>query len=152
MKLITRDTDYAIRALCYIAKNKDKIVSVSKLVERLKIPRPFLRKILQVLNKKGLLNSYKGLGGGFTLALTPNKIFLVDLIEIFQGSVKLNECIFKKKICPVRNICSLKKKIDKLEKYIISELKSITIASLLSGSQFYRVPKLRGRHKSVSRV
>ena len=55
MKLITRDTDYAIRALCFIARFKKKIVSVSELVKVLKIPRPFLRKILQTLNKKRIL-------------------------------------------------------------------------------------------------
>ena len=55
MKLITRDTDYAVRALVFIAKQKEEIVSVRDLVEKLKIPKPFLRKILQLLNKKGLL-------------------------------------------------------------------------------------------------
>lgn len=131
MKLITRDTDYAINALCFIAECNKRPVSVSELVNRLKMPRPFLRKILQILNKKELLNSYKGQGGGFELALAPNKIFLVDLIEIFQGPIKLNECIFKKRICPRINICPLKEKIDSIKKYVVSELKSITIASLL---------------------
>ncbi len=131
MKLITRDTDYAIRALCFVAKQKKKIVSVSELVEKLKIPRPFLRKILQILNKKGLLNSYKGQGGGFILNVLPDKIFLVDLMEIFQGPVTLNECLFKKIPCPAIKTCALKKRIDKIQKYVFSELGGITLASLL---------------------
>lgn len=131
MKLITRDTDYALRALCFIAKSKEKIVSVSQLVKELKIPRPFLRKILQVLNQKGILRSYKGQGGGFLLAGPANKIFLVDLIEIFQGPLRLNECFFKKMDCPNQNTCNLKKKIDAIERYVLKELKSITIVSLL---------------------
>lgn len=115
----------------FLAKRKKEIISVSELVRNLKIPRPFLRKILRILNKEGLLKSYKGKGGGFILAFAPDKILLVDLIKIFQGPVKLNECIFKKIICPSRNICRLKKKIDALERYVVSKLKSITIASLL---------------------
>lgn len=131
MKLITRDTDYTVRALCYIAKHKEKKVSVSELVKELKIPQPFLRKILQILNKKRILKSYKGLGGGFRLAKPAEKIFLVDLIKIFQGPLRLNECFFKKIACPNINTCSLRKKIINLEKYVIKELESITISSLL---------------------
>jgi len=131
MKLITRDTDYALRALCFIVKQKKEIVSVSELVKALKIPYPFLRKILQVLNKKGVLKSFKGQGGGFSLGTRPSRIFLVDLIEIFQGPLKLNECFFKKLSCPNIKTCSLKKKIDSIERYVISELKSIKISSLL---------------------
>jgi Rrf2 family protein len=130
-KIITRDTDYAVRALIFLTQRKKEIVSVSELVRNLKIPRPFLRKILRILNKEGLLKSYKGRGGGFILAFAPDKILLADVIEIFQGPVKLNECIFKKIICPNKNICRLKKKIDAIERYVVSELKSITIASLL---------------------
>ncbi len=133
MKLITRDTDYAVRALCFIAKRKKDIVSVTELVKKLRIPRPFLRKILQILNTRGLLESYKGQGGGFKLARSAKKIFLVDLIEIFQGPFKLNECFFKRTICPHRRDCSLKEKIDSIERHVVSELKSITIASLLKG-------------------
>ncbi len=131
MKLITRDTDYALRALCFIAKRKDKIVSAAQLVKELKIPRPFLRKILQILNKKNILKSYKGQGGGFSLAVTPNKILLVDLIEVFQGPLRLNECFFKKMACPNTKTCALRKKINTIERYVIKELKSITLASLL---------------------
>jgi len=131
MKLITRDTDYALRALCFIAKCKKKIVPVSELVKELKIPRPFLRKILQVLNKKKVLRSYKGQGGGFLLVLPAERIFLADLIKIFQGPLRLNECFFKKVACPNNKTCALKKRIDTLEKYILKELNSVTLASLL---------------------
>lgn len=130
MKLLTRNTDYAIRSVCYIAKSK-KLVSAQELVGTLRIPRPFLRKILQVLNKKGIVRSYKGLGGGFKLAMPANRILLTDVIEAFQGPFVLNECTFKKALCPNRKICRLKKKIDKIGERVASELKSITIDELL---------------------
>ena len=131
MKLITRDTDYAIRSICYIAGQKNSVVCVSSLVKDLKIPKPFLRKILQILQGKGILKSYKGLGGGFKLALPLHKIFLVDLIRIFKGSFKLNECIFKNKSCPNIITCVLKKKLGAIEKYVVAQLSSITMASLV---------------------
>lgn len=133
MNLITRDTDYALRALCYIAKQKKGLFSARHLVMELKIPRPFLRKILQKLNSKGILTSYKGKGGGFVLALAADKISVLDLISIFQGPVKLQEHIFKKRGCPNIKTCVLKKKLDAVNRLVISELDSVTVAALCRG-------------------
>lgn len=130
MKLINRDTDYAVKALMHIAKNSERM-SVSELAPKLDIPRPFLRKIFQILNKENILNSYKGKGGGFKLAKPSKDIYLKDLIKIFQGPIKLKECIFNQKICPDIRTCPLRKKISEIEKYVISELESVTLATLL---------------------
>jgi Rrf2 family protein len=131
VKLITRETDYAVRALCCIAEQKQEVISADQLVKSLEMPRPFLRKILQTLNKEGLLNSSKGKDGGFALAVSPGEITLTDVMKIFQGSIRLNECKFKKSDCPHINDCLLKKKIDEIEKEVIAKLKAITISSIL---------------------
>jgi len=54
MKLITKKTDYAARALRYIA-NAEKKVSVTELAQKLMIPKPFLRGIFQELEKAGIV-------------------------------------------------------------------------------------------------
>ena len=131
MKLITRDTDYALRAVCFIAKGKGKVVAATELVAALDIPRPFLRKILQVLSREGLLKSHKGQGGGFILGKEPEKISLLALMKIFQGPFKLNECMFRKEICPNIKKCLLRKKIKSIEEHVFSELKPVTVSSLL---------------------
>jgi len=95
------------------------------------MPRPFLRKVLQELNKKGILRSYKGKNGGFVLSTRPEKIYISKLVEIFQGPIKLQEHTFKKKICPEIKSCVLKKKIDEVENYTILKVNSLSIASLL---------------------
>ncbi len=133
MKLITRDVDYAIRALCLIAGGEDKLVSAGELVSVLGIPRPFLRKNLQKLHKAGILNACQGHRGGFSLALRPDKIRVVDIISIFQGGFRLNECVFKKQPCPRRATCRLKKQIDAIGRYVARKLAGITIAYLLKG-------------------
>ncbi len=141
MKLITRNTDYAMRALCYIAKQGKGSVSAAEMVAALKIPRPFLRKILQTLSSEGLLRSVKGQGGGFSLARSREKILLTDLIRIFQNTIQLNECIFKKRICPNRSVCVLKKEIDAIEQDVLQRLGRISIASLVGAGS----PKVRRR-------
>jgi len=132
MKLIARNTDYALRAICYIAK-QDKIVTVTELVRVLGVPRPFMRKILQLLNKKKILESYKGQAGGFKLRLLPKEIYIIQIIRIFQGQVGLNECFLKKDICPNKGKCILRKKIRTIENSVLRQLKEINIASLIEG-------------------
>jgi Rrf2 family protein len=133
MKLITKNTDYAMRALCYIARQRhaEKAVTVGELSRKLKIPLPFLRKILQMLHRKRILKAYKGNKGGFLLARPAEKIYLIELIEIFQGPIELSQCFIRKRLCPDRATCLLRKKIAQMEKYLIGELKAITIKSLL---------------------
>ena len=131
MKLITRDTDYAIRAISCIAKQSCSVISVTELVKCLKMPRPFLRKILQALNRKKLVRSYKGKGGGFSLPISPNKLSLFRIITAFQGPIRLNDHTFRKMVCPHIKDCRVKKRLDQIEKMMIAQLKAISIADII---------------------
>ena len=130
MKLITRDTDYAMRALNYLICNEGRTVSITELVKELETPKPFLRKILQLLSINGILKSYRGKNGGFVLARDPKDIFLLDLMQVFQGKFKISECLFKKNACPDQPYCLLKLEIDYIEKLVLEKISAITLKSL----------------------
>ena len=132
MKLITRNTDYALRAICYMAQ-KNKVVTAFELVGALGVPRPFMRKILQRLSKEKILTSYKGQAGGFKLKLLPEKISIIQIMRIFQGQTNLDGCFLKKDICPNRGKCILRKKIRVIENNALTQLRQINIASLIKG-------------------
>ncbi|MBC8473200.1 MAG: Rrf2 family transcriptional regulator [Candidatus Omnitrophica bacterium] len=134
MNFILRDTDYAIRALVYIAKmakKKKAIFTVDEIVRKEDLPERFLRRILQKLAKKGLLCSHKGKEGGFSLTKSPKDIKLTDIIKVFQGDVDLTNCFLKGKICPEIKTCALRKKLKEIGRGLDRELKAITIASLV---------------------
>lgn len=132
MKLLTRNTDYAVRALCRLALERDTLFSATDLVKELKIPKPFMRKLLQELHKNGLLESQRGRDGGFRLALAPDEIFIYKIAEIFQGEFALNEHVFRGGPCPEQKRCNLKAKLDEIERKALAEFKSITIASIMT--------------------
>jgi len=131
MELITRNTDYAVRALLYIAKANKDLVSTAELNAQLNLPRPFMRKVLQILQKEKFLISVKGHNGGFSLAKKPDKIFISDLIKVFQGEICLTGCLLNKEICPNIRVCPIRKKIKRIEKFAVNEFKGVTIGSLL---------------------
>lgn len=130
MKLITRNTDYAIRAICCIALQKG-LVPVRHLSEELEMPHPFLRKILQTLTRGGFLLSVKGRGGGFKLKRGAKDISVLEIAELFQGKMVLTEHLFKGRTCPHMKSCQLKKKLDSIEKDLLHKLGGISIASII---------------------
>ena len=134
--LITRSTDYAVRALKYLAE-KGKEASAAELTRNVKIPWPFMRKIMQLLGKSGFVESKKGPGGGFLLLKKPEEIMLMELISLFQGRVCLNECVFKKKICINKSSCFLSKKLGEIEEYAYLVLSRINLKEIIEGGRKY---------------
>lgn len=134
MNLITRDTDYAVRALCYMAQRPEQMVSVTELCSQLDLPRPYLRRVLQALAgtpRHAILESSRGKGGGFRLRKDPSSILLSDLIEVFQGKIDFTRCILRASACPRQKGCPLRRKIKAIEEKAVAELSATTIASLL---------------------
>lgn len=134
MKLITRHSDYAIRALCCIVVSKN-LLSVKCLSQKLDMPYPFLRKILQALTQGGLLFSVKGRKGGFKASRPAKEISIMDVTNVFQGKFSLIEHSFKGKVCPRVKICKLKAKLDKIEKDTSIKLKKISIDSIIEKNE-----------------
>jgi len=130
MKLLTKDTDYAIRALLVLAANQKEYVSARKISEEEKIPYSFMRKILLKLYKNGYVDSKEGGKGGFKIKKNPSKISSVDLIRLFQGNIQFSECMFRKKLCHKRSGCVLRQNIKKIEDLVEEKFRGITIESL----------------------
>ena len=132
MSLINRNTDYAVRALVHLAREKDGVVAVSQLAKAEKIPQPFLRRIMQVLCQNGLVVSHQGKTGGFSLKKKPTEISLGEVARVFQGEVDISRCLFQKAVCHNHQNCFLRKRLKKIEKIVVSELERTKIASFLT--------------------
>ena len=135
MNLLARSTDYAVRAILFMAQDPDQVTSTAELESELGLPRPFMRKTLQVLQKAGYLDSVKGNKGGFTLNRPPAAIRIFDLMTIFQGEISLGDCLFKKKICSCVKTCPLRKEVKKMEQVLLDRLKKLTIADLIKDNK-----------------
>ena len=134
MKLLTRHTDYAVRALVYMSADPQRITSAQELIAKLKIPDAFLRQLLQALSKAGILRSHKGKGGGFSFRKKPLDIRLLDVLQIFQGKTELAGCMLAGAVCPDRATCPLRQRIKHIEMQMLKELRETTIASLRKGN------------------
>jgi len=83
---INRSTGYALLAAGYIARNKDqKIILSQHISKEYDIPLQYLLKILQQLVRANVLRSKRGPRGGFSLARSPKKITMLQIIEAVDG-------------------------------------------------------------------
>lgn len=104
---ITRETDYAIRCVYYLAGKKGGVTMVDEIARKMDTPKSFLAKILQKLARAGIVESFRGVKGGFRLAMSPKQISLLDVIEAIQGPVVMNICALDKKMCRLSDSCSI---------------------------------------------
>ncbi len=131
MQILTKETDYAVRALINIADTPGRASTAAAIAGTEKIPWLFLRRVLAKLAAAGLLDSQKGRGGGFAMRVRPERITMVDVIRVFQGEVELNECLVKGIPCCNRPTCPVRRKVKGVERVLRRELTAITIAMLV---------------------
>ena len=131
MKVLTKNTDYAIRALLALAAKKGSYVSAKSIATEHDIPYQFLRRLLQEMIRHNLIISKDGVQGGFMMQKNPDDITVTELIEIFQGKVQVSECMFRKQICSNRARCVLRHEIMRIEQVVQSEFQKVTIGKLL---------------------
>ena len=106
--IITRATEYAIRAILYMSRRPaGEIVYKKDICKAQEITPAFLTKILQPLIKDGIVGSQRGVGGGFYLAKKPSEITLLDVIKSQEGPVYLNQCLIEEGACEREFFCPI---------------------------------------------
>lgn len=106
--IITRATEYAIRAILYMSRQPaGEIVYKKDICKAQDITPAFLTKILQPLIKDGIVGSQRGVGGGFYLAKEPAEITLLDIIKSQEGPVYLNQCLVEEGACEREFFCPI---------------------------------------------
>jgi Rrf2 family cysteine metabolism transcriptional repressor len=134
MKLINKNTDYAVRAIMTLAGKRNSFMSAKEISEKQNIPYQFLRQVLRLLIGKGIIESKEGVGGGVKLVIAADKIRVSDLIRIYNKNFVISECMFRGKPCSNRKNCVLREEIIDIENDLISKFEKLTIQKLLKKS------------------
>jgi len=101
--------DYGIRALIYLAQQPaDKVCFISEISAGMNIPEKYLAKILQCLSKGGLVKSYRGVKGGFSLAKPPEELTIKDAFECLEGPMSLHKCVSDPGSCELNEDCNVR--------------------------------------------
>lgn len=132
MKVFPKEADYAVRTLIFLAlREGSEFVSVTSLAGELGLPLYFLRRICSALAKAGLLEVKEGAGGGVRLDRAPEDVNLLEITALFRDRLELSDCTFRKKLCPNRGTCPLRKRILAIEDKVKQEFEAVTLRELI---------------------
>jgi Rrf2 family protein len=131
MMELTRKGEYAIRGIIYLAKlAPGQVALISEIAESTGVPQTFLAKILQSFAKLGLVNSFRGTGGGFVLGRPASQITLREVVEAVEGPILPNRCLVADAGCEFDKTCLVHPVWREVQAKVVDILNSVTIESL----------------------
>jgi Rrf2 family transcriptional regulator, cysteine metabolism repressor len=145
MKLSLRG-EYALRALVVLGLNHGQdVVKIQAISQQQNIPKRFLEQILNDLRSAGVVESKRGIAGGYRLSKPPEEISLAFVIRHFEGALAPVKCVsekyYAKCTCPDESKCGIRSVMKDVREAIVKILEGVTVAELCK-----RVRDLQGAH------
>jgi Rrf2 family protein len=143
MKLSVRG-EYALRALVVLGLNHGpSVVPIQSISKLQNIPKRFLEQILNDLKSAGILESKRGMAGGYRLKRPPDQITLAEVIRFIEGPLAPVSCVserfYEKCSCPDEGKCGIRSVMQEVRGAIVKILEEVTVAQLCE-----RVKELQG--------
>lgn len=136
MVRIGKLTDYGVLIMSHLASNPDEPQSAYELAGELKMPQPTVSKILKALAHAGLLQSQRGVKGGYHLSRSPAQISLIEIIDALEGPLALTECNLQAGLCEMECDCNMRKNWIDINALIRNTLAKIDLAQMSEQGSF----------------
>jgi len=141
--MITREADYAIRAVLELASGMSGS-SAAELARATQVPYPFLRRVLGRLTAARLVKSVRGRSGGMQLARPPGAISLRDVAQaIDPATITLNACLLDGGRCSLARRCPVHAPLARVQKELWRALDAVTFDTLVRHEQTTKPNKRR---------
>lgn len=129
---ITRQADYAVRAVLYLARHEASgRAPTSRIAQEMRIPPSFLAKIVSQLSVAGVVQTSRGARGGVSLAREPKDITLLEVVEAIDGPITLNECVPDRSVCVFGDDCPVHDVWCDTQSKLVEHLGRTTFGALL---------------------
>jgi len=147
---ITRASDYAVRVMIHLAGlPPGSRVRHPELSRATDVSGHFLSKVLQQLVRSRLVQSRRGAGGGFELAVPAATVSLLDVVEAIEGPVQLNQCIAEGPSCDRKSWCPAHQVWAEAQAAIANILGAASMASLAAQAKSDSAPVYRLHEKPI---
>ena len=132
--MFSQTTEYALRAMSWLALSPDSLVSTHALADKTKVPPHYLAKVLQQLSSANLIVGRRGVRGGYKLARPAKQITLLDVVRSVAEIQRITSC-------PLgigshgSQLCPLHRTTDAAAKAVIEIYGSVTLHDLLADAR-----------------
>jgi FeS assembly SUF system regulator len=130
---ISKMADYGVLLLGHFAQHHAELTSSAELAETYHMPRAVVSNLLKEFSRAGLLESRRGLHGGYRLARPASEITLLDMLNAIEGPVQLIECAADDGTppCCYEDVCPSRSPMQSVHRKLVSLFRSITLAELM---------------------
>ncbi len=133
---LTKFTDYGILMLAHFsAQENGDLVTARELTEDTGLPGPMVGKILKQLARSGIINSYRGAKGGYTLARPAEEISVAAVIEALEGPIGMTACTTGSGTCEHEPACVVRGNWNRISRAITEALEKISLPEMLGSSE-----------------
>jgi len=134
MKLSLRG-EYALRALLVLGlKYEQPVVRIQAISEHQNIPKRFLEQILNDLKSAGIVQSKRGVSGGYRLAKPPQEITIAAVVRHIEGELAPVSCVserfYEKCSCPDESRCAIRSVMKEIREAVVKIAERVTVAEL----------------------
>ncbi len=129
---IGKMTDYGTLIMTYLARDPEKLHAAHEIAQAVGVTLPTANKVLKTLARAGLLESQRGIRGGYLLSRMPEDITMADIIGALEGPVGLTDCGTAQQPgnCNRQRSCSVKTNWQRISKAVNDALAGVTLAEL----------------------
>lgn len=129
---LSKMTDYAVVILADMAARQGTLVSATGLAESTKLPEPTVSKVLKLLARQDIINSTRGINGGYSLEKTPEQINMAHVITALDGPIVLTACVDQSDECCDRaDHCSMNGQWNPVNQAMHTALKNVSLAQMM---------------------
>ena len=128
-----------MRALLVLGLNYDQpLVRIQSISDQQNIPKRFLEQILNDLKSAGIVQSKRGVAGGYRLAKRPEEITLAAVVRHIEGALAPVSCVseqfYEKCSCPDESRCAIRSVMKEVRDAVVRIAERVTIAELCERS------------------
>lgn len=138
MLKISKLTDYGLLAMVYLARKQGAVVSAREVAAFYHLPVPMVTKVMKALHQGRVIESRRGVSGGYTFAGDPEVVTLGQLLDLLEGPWDLVECETTddqgSALCVIRRACPSRRFMYGINRAIKSAFDQITLADLVRGT------------------
>ena len=132
MLRVSKLTDYATVVMTCLATSVEEVLSAQILAERARLETPTVSKVLKQLASAGLVDSWRGVNGGYRLARQPGAITVADIVTAMEGPIGMTECCTESGLCDHESHCGVRVNWLRISEAIRTALQGVTLAAVLA--------------------
>ena len=130
MLRISKLSDYAILVMVELNEQHGEVLNAHSLAELTHLELPTVSKVLKLLSRAGLVESFRGMNGGYAMNREAGSISVAEIITAIEGPIAMTECSVEVGLCSQEQVCNLRSNWRRISSAVARAMEGLTLAEM----------------------